>query len=225
MKEGLPINQIIQGDCLEVMKTLPDNSVDLTLTDIPYGVINRASSGLRNLDKGNADIMTFEISDFLKEIDRLTTGTIIVFCGNEQYSEIYRFFYSKQKLKKGTVRQIIWAKKNPSPMNGQYIYLSGTENAVWFKKRGGTFNAHCKKNVFQHPVGRSKLHPTEKNHELLKELILDNSNEGQIVFDPCCGSGSHLLVAKEASRNYMGIEISEEYCNIARERLRQKTLI
>ena len=225
MTKPLPINQVLQGDCLEVMKTLPDNSVDLTLTDIPYGVINRASSGLRNLDKGNADIMTFEISDFLKEIDRLTTGTIIVFCGNEQYSEIYRFFYSKQKLKKGTVRQIIWAKKNPSPMNGQYIYLSGTENAVWFKKRGGTFNAHCKKNVFQHPVGRSKLHPTEKNHELLKELILDNSNEGQIVFDPCCGSGSHLLVAKEASRNYMGIEISEEYCNIARERLRQKTLI
>jgi len=221
----MELNKVIQCDCLEVMKTLPDNSVDLTLTDIPYGVINRASSGLRNLDKGNADIMTFEISDFLKEIDRLTTGTIIVFCGNEQYSEIYRFFYSKQKLKKGTVRQIIWAKKNPSPMNGQYIYLSGTENAVWFKKRGGTFNAHCKKNVFQHPVGRSKLHPTEKNHELLKELILDNSNEGQIVFDPCCGSGSHLLVAKEASRNYMGIEISEEYCNIARERLRQKTLI
>ena len=221
----MELNKVIQCDCLEVMKTLPDNSVDLTLTDIPYGVINRASSGLRNLDKGNADIMTFEISDFLKEIDRLTTGTIIVFCGNEQYSEIYRFFYSKQKLKKGTVRQIIWAKKNPSPMNGQYIYLSGTENAVWFKKRGGTFNAHCKKNVFQHPVGRSKLHPTEKNHELLKELILDNSNEGQIVFDPCCGSGSHLLVAKEASRNYMGIEISEEYCNIARERLRQQTLI
>ena len=225
MNKGLPINQIIQGDCLEVMQELPDNSVDLTLTDIPYGVINRSSCGLRNLDKGNADIITFEVIDFLSAVYRLTSGTMIIFCGNEQYSEIYDFFNNKQKLKEGTVRQIIWAKNNPSPMNGQHIYLSGTENAVFFKKSGGTFNAHCKKNVFQHPVGRSKLHPTEKNHKLLKELILDNSNEQQIVFDPCCGSGSHLLVSKLLGRKFIGIEISPKYVKIARERLRQQKLL
>ena len=221
----MELNKVFNADCIEYMRTMQDSSVDLVLTDIPYGEINRASSGLRNLDKGNADIMTFEISDFLKEVYRLATSTIIIFCGNEQYSEIYKFFSDKQKLKKGTVRQVIWAKNNPSPMNGQHIYLSGTENAVWFKKRGGTFNAHCKKNVFQHPVGRSKLHPTEKNHKLLEELILDNSNEQQIVFDPCCGSGSHLLVSRQAGRNFIGVELSENYCKIARDRLSQKTLI
>lgn len=107
-------------------------------------------------------------------------------------------------------------------MNGQNIYLSGVENAVWFKKRGGTFNAYCKNTVFKYPCGKSKLHPTEKNHELLKELILDNSNMGDLVFDPCAGSGSHCLVAKENGRNYIGIELNEKYFGLAQERLQPK---
>lgn len=78
-------------------------------------------------------------------------------------------------------------------MNGKYIYLSGTENAIWFKKKGATFNAHCKSNVFRFPCGRGKLHPTEKNHDLIKDLILDNSNEGEVLFDPCAG-GVHICI-------------------------------
>ena len=205
---------------MEVMKTLQENSIDLTITDIPYGEVNRKSNGLRILNKGDADVITFEIMDFLKEVDRITKGTIIIFCGNEQYSNIYRYFSNKQKRKLGTVRQIIWAKSNPSPMNGQHIYLSGTENAVWFKNRGSIFNAHCKKNVFTYPCGRSKLHPTEKNHNLLRELILDNSNEGDVIFDPCCGSGSHCLIAKEINRKYIGIELDKEYFKIAEARIK-----
>ena len=197
------------------MKTMSDDCVDLTLTDIPYGVVNRDSNGLRNLNKEEADVMTFDLSDFLSEVYRVTSGTIIIFCSKEQISEIYKFFSDKQKKNKGTVRQLIWKKSNPSPMNGQHIYLSGIENAIWFKKKGATFNAHCKNTVFDFPCGRSKLHPTEKNHNLLKELILDNSNEQDIVFDPCAGSGSHLLVAKENNRHYLGVELNKEYFKIA----------
>ena len=193
--------------------------VNLTLTDIPYGVINRDDDGLRNLNKEQADIITFELENFLSEVYRVTSSTIIIFCSKEQISKIYQFFNDKQKQKLGTVRHIIWKKTNPSPMNGQYIYLSGIENAVWFKKKGGTFNAYCKNPVFEYPCGRSKLHPTEKNHNLLKELILDNSNEGDIVFDPCAGSGAHLLVAKENNRNWLGVELNREYFNIASQRL------
>ena len=201
------------------MKTMESNSVNLTLTDIPYGVVSRDDNGLRNLDKENADIMTFELKDFLLEAYRVTSGTIIIFCSKEQISEIYEFFNDKQKKKLGTVRQLIWEKTNPSPMNGQYIYLSGIENAVWFKKKGATFNAHCKNPIFKYSCGRSKLHPTEKNHELLKELILDNSDEDDIVFDPCTGSGSHLLVAMENNRRWLGIELREKYFDIAVDRL------
>lgn len=124
-----------------------------------------------------------------------------------------------KKNKKGTTRQLIWRKTNPSPMNGEYIYLSGIENAIWFKKKGGTFNARCKNTVFDFPCGRSKLHPTEKNHKLLEELILDNSNEGDIVFDPCSGSGSHLYVAKNNNRRYLGCELQQEWFDKSIERL------
>ena len=177
------------GDCLKLMKFLPDNSVNLTLTDIPYDGVNRASNGLRVLDKSKADIITFNLNEFLEEVYRVTKGTIIIFCGQNQLSEIFDYF----KVKDGTVRQLIWKKTNPSPMNGQHIYLSGIENAIWFKKRGSVFNAHCKNTVFEYPCGRSKVHPTEKNHDLLKELILDNSNENDIVFDPCLGSGTTAI--------------------------------
>lgn len=213
------MNKLIHGNCLDVLKNIPNDKVNLTLTDIPYGEVNRSDNGLRKLDKANADIETFDLQEFLKEVYRVTNGTIIIFCGKEQLSEIHKFFSDEQKKNKGTVRQLIWEKTNPSPMNGQHIYLSGIENAVWFKKRGGTFNAHCKNTVFRYPCGRSKLHPTEKNHDLLKELIIDNSNEGDLVLDPCMGSGSHLYVASNLGRNCIGIELDDDYFEIAKERI------
>lgn len=204
---------------MEVMKNMSSNSVNLTLTDIPYNEVNRSSNGLRVLDKEEADILTFDLKEFLSEVYRVTEGTIIIFCGMGQFSEIYNFFAEKQQKKEGTVRQLIWKKTNPSPMNGQFIYLSGIENMVWFKKKGGTFNAHCKNTIFEYPCGRSKQHPTEKNHKLLEELILDNSDAGDLVFDPCCGSGSHLLVARNTGRDFFGVELNDKYFNIAQDRL------
>ena len=208
---------LFHADCLDIMKEMDDNSVDFTLTDIPYDAVNRDSNGLRNLNKGNADIITFDLDEFLKQVYRVTSNSICIFCGKEQFSQIYQFF---DNINKGTVRPIIWEKTNPSPMNGQYIYLSGVEMGVWYKKQGAkTFNAHCKNTVFHYPNGRSKLHPTEKNHALLEDLIKDNTNEGQIIFDPCCGSGSHCFVAENLGRKYIGIELDKNYFNVATERM------
>lgn len=212
---------IFNADCMELMSSIKQGGVfDVTLTDIPYDMVNRKDNGLRNLNKDKADIITFNLNSFLDEIYRLTSGSIIIFCGVNQVSQIYNYFADKQKNKQGTTRQLIWKKTNPSPMNGQYIYLSGIENAIWFKKRGATFNAHCKNTVFEFPSGRSKIHPTEKNHELLKDLILDNSNEGDIIFDPCAGSLAHCLVAKENGRRYVGCELNEQYFELGVKRMR-----
>ena len=209
---------LFNKNCMELLPLIGGGTIDLTLTDIPYDSVNRSSNGLRNLDKGNADILTFDLQNFLDELYRVTKGTIIIFCGMNQVSDIFNYFDKYAKDHKGTVRQLIWKKTNPSPMNGDYIYLSGVENAVWFKKKGGVFNAHCKSNVFEYPCGRSKNHPTEKQHDLLKDLILDNSNENQVIFDPCCGSGSHCLVAKENNRLFLGCELTTEYFNVAKNR-------
>ena len=83
---------IYNCDCIEFMSKMENNSVDLILTDIPYNGINRESHGLRNLDKGKADILTFELSTFLAECYRITKSSIIIFCGANQVSDIFNFF-------------------------------------------------------------------------------------------------------------------------------------
>lgn len=214
----MEINKIYNDDCMTFMVDMEDNSVDFTLTDIPYDVVNRESNGLRNLNKEQADEKTFELGEFLNEVYRVTKNSICIFCGKEQFSEIYAYFAGK----KGTVRPIIWEKTNPSPMNGQYIYLSGVEVAVWFKKSGAkTFNAHCKNTVFRHPNGKRKFHPTQKNMALFKELILDNSNPNDVIFDPCVGSGTTCIAAIETGRRYVGVELFEEYYNTCVSRVEE----
>ena len=189
------------------MKQMEDNSVDFTLTDIPYNVVNRQSNGLRNLDKGFADELTFNLQEFLDNVYRVSKNSICIFCSKEQFSEIYAYFASK----KGTTRPIVWEKTNPSPMNGEYVYLSGIELAVWFKKQGArVFNARCKNTVFRFSNGARKIHPTQKNVDLFKELIQDNTNEGDIVFDPCIGSGTTAVAARNLHRNYMGFELNKD---------------
>lgn len=212
----MDINKIYHTDCMAFMQQMAENAVDFSLTDIPYNAVNRSSNGLRNLDKQDADVLTFSLPEFLEKLLFVTKNSLVIFCGKEQFSEIFAYFAAQ----KGTVRPIIWEKSNPSPMNGQYVYLSGVEMGVWFKKSGSkVFNAHCKNTVFKHPNGRSKEHPTEKNHRLLEELILDNTHLGDTVFDPCMGSGSHLLVAKQLGRQFLGCEIHQPYYQIAQKRL------
>ena len=207
---------IRKGDCVKLLTELADNSVDFTLTDIPYDEVNRDSNGLRNLDRGKADILTFDLDKFLVEVYRVSKNGVCIFCSREQFSQIYNFFASKE----GTVRPIVWEKTNPSPMNGQFVYLSGVEFAVWFKKaNAGVFNAHCKNTVFRYPSGTSKYHPTEKNHDLLKELLLDNTNEGDLVLDTCMGSGSTGVVCIELNRNFIGMELDDTYFKMIQERL------
>lgn len=209
-------NKLILGDCIKEMRTMSDNSVDFTLTDIPYNAVSRESNGLRNLDKGKADELAFDLDEFLDEVYRVSKNSVCIFCGKEQFSTIFEYFASK----KGTTRCVVWQKSNPSPMNGQYIYLSGVELAVWYKKSGATvFNAHCKNTVFKYPNGSTKYHPTEKNHKMLEDLILDNTNENDIVFDPCMGSGSCGIVSKKLNRKFYGIEIDETYFNTAKARI------
>lgn len=77
-----------------------------------------------------------------------------------------------------------------------------------------------KSNVFNFPCGRGKLHPTEKNHDLIKDLILDNSNEGEILFDPCAGGGTHLYLGSLLNRKVIGSELSEEYFEIIKDRFK-----
>jgi len=211
-------NKIICADCLTVMRDMPDNSVDMILTDIPYSGVNRNSSGLRNLNKGDADIVNFDIEDMLKSFIRICKGSFYIFCGYKQISQIF----DKLEASSISTRMIIWEKTNPSPMNGEHIYLSGIEKAVYGKKKNATFNGHCLNTVFRFPAQNDKIHPTQKNTKLFKRLIEISSNENDIIFDPFIGSGTTALACVQMNRRFIGIEISEAYCQIARARIEKE---
>lgn len=114
---GIPKGfQLIHGDAIEEMKKIPDSSIDLCLTDIPYMEVNRNSNGIRNLDKGIADILNHSIESLLNEIIRITKGSIYIFCGIEQISEIRKILVNRGI----STRLGIWEKTNPSPSSNRY---------------------------------------------------------------------------------------------------------
>lgn len=206
---------LYNGDCLELMNEIPNGSVDLALTDIPYGKVNRKSNGLRNLDKGKADIVTFDLKELTETLCDKTKGSIYMFCGTEQVSTI-----RAKMVEKGlSTRLCIWEKTNPSPMNGQVIWLSGIECCVYGKKKNATFNEHCKNTVFRFPTVKGKLHPTQKPIDLMKYLIEVSSNENDTVLDPFMGSGSTGVACVNTNRNFIGIELDKNYFDIAKCRI------
>jgi len=212
----LELNKIYCMDCLEGMKMIPDNYVDLILTDIPYGETNRCKeSGLRSLKKHDADIINFNLNNLLIEINRITKGSIYIFCGAEQISTIRKYFRSNGLI----TRNFVWKKTNPSPMNGEHHWLSSIENGVYAKNSGATFNEFCKGVVFEYPNGSSKRHPTEKNEDLIKYFVQVSSNINDIICDPFMGSGTTASAAIKLNRNFIGFELSQKYCDIANKRL------
>ena len=126
------IDKVYNCDCLELIQAMKEQGIvaDCLLTDIPYDEVNRESNGLRNLDKEDADALTFDLDEYLKAVYEVVKGVYIIFCGTEQVSQI-RSFFAKNDC---TTRLLIWEKTNPSPMNGEYVYVSGVECAVYAKR-------------------------------------------------------------------------------------------
>ena len=211
--------QLYNGDCLEIMKDIPDKSVDMVLTDIPYGEVNRVKeSGLRKFKKGIADEVTFDLHELLLELNRVCKGSIYIFCGIEQVSEIRKFFRKNGLL----TRLCIWEKNNPSPINCQYHWMSSIECCVYAKNKGATFNEYYKSCVWRNPRGKGKIHPTEKPLKLFQYLVETSSNEGDLVLDVCMGSGTTGVACVNTNRNFIGIELDKGYFDIAKNRIEEE---
>jgi len=209
--------KLYNDDCMKVLPTLADGSISLTLTDIPYDEVNRKSGGLRNLDKSHADIITFPLDEFIDEVVRVTSGSIYIFCGSVQVSHI-----RNRLIEHGlSVRHCIWEKTNPSPMNGQYMWLSSIENCIFARKHGAYFNPNerCKSAVWKCATEKYKGHPTPKPIELMERLIQASSKRGDTVFDPCMGSGAVGIAAKKTKRKFIGVEMDKHYFDITQERV------
>jgi len=203
------------GDCLEILPTLADGSVQCVVTDIPYGEVSQKSSGLRKLDRGNADTCNLDLSTMVDELVRVCSGSFYIFCGTEQISELVSHF----RQHKITTRVGAWEKSNPSPMNGTRLWISGLEFCVFARKANATFNEHCQKALWRAPSGHAKVHPTQKPTALMERLIKASTNPGDTVLDNTMGSGTTGIACRNTGRKFIGIEVDPEYFALARERI------
>lgn len=215
-------------DCMKVLPTIEDKSIQCIITDLPYDGVSKKgaerakySGQLRKIDKGKADILTFNLEDFIDEVTRVSNGCIYLFCGINQISKIYSYF-ENEKSKEFMVRLCVWHKSNPSPMNGQHMYLNSTEYIIFAKRRRTKFNGRCIHNVFEFPTTRSKIHPTEKPIPLLRQMILDSTEKFDVVADFCGGSFSTGMASLELDRNFIGVEVGKEWFELGKERIINK---
>jgi DNA modification methylase len=170
---------------------------------------------LRNLDKQTADVVGFNLKCLVGELNRICNGSIYIFCGTKQISEL---LFLLEELKMST-RIAFWEKPNPSPMNGQNIWLSGVEVCAYAKKKNAIFNEHCKSAVWKNVSTRSKIHPTQKPVELFERLIKASSNEQNLVLDCFAGSGTTAIAAENTNRKWICIEQLQEYADKAVNRI------
>lgn len=212
MKVEIGSATLYLGDCMGILPTL--DKVDAVITDPPYGEVNRKSSGLRNLDKGVADVADFEIKELASLLAKYGSS-VYVWCGIEQISELRLAMVNLGM----SSRLCIWEKTNPSPMNGQHLWLSSIETCVFGKQAGATFNEHCVSPVFRLPTEPKEYHPTAKPIHLMERLIRASTNEGMTVIDPFMGSGTTGMAAIHMGRKFIGIEREPKYFDIACERI------
>ncbi len=227
--------KLYNQDCLETLKTIPDNSIDLVVTDCPYLIVQGGCTNLNlgfrgftdnynNIKKGKIfkhnDI---KFSEWLPELYRVVKPQthIYIYISARNIKELQQ---EAEKVGFTFQQIIIWKKNNTTPNR---YYLNSYEMILMLRKgKAKSIKNMGTKNILEinNILGGKKTHPTEKPVELNKILIENSSNEGQVVLDPFMGTGSTGVAARELKRDFIGIEIDEKYFNIAKERLSTEQL-
>ncbi|HPI19094.1 MAG TPA: site-specific DNA-methyltransferase [Candidatus Kapabacteria bacterium] len=229
--------QLFNDDCLNILKLIPEKSIDLIFADPPYnlsgeGYLTTQNGKVAKLNKGDWDIIE-DIHKFNEEwiqecIHVLSdTGTIWISGTLHNHPSVGVVL---KKLGLWIINDVIWFKRNATPLLSSNRLAPSTE-LIWVasKSKKYLFNYDIAKkinggkqmkNLWEINAERHKTkHPTEKPESLLQRIILLGSNEGQTVLDPFTGSGTTGVVAKKLNRNFIGIEKSKEYYEIAKNRI------
>lgn len=221
------------------MVDIPDKSIDLILTDPPYLISKKSgfnSGGAWNnaedkrlqktppkTDFGEWDKKEIDFYTVFKEFYRVLkpSGTLICFF------DIWKMQCLKQIAEENKFKQlrlIRWDKTNPVPVNSKLNYLSNaTEYALTCVKGGKpTFHSEYNPGVFKYPICSGKertSHPTQKPLNFMQELLKIHTNEGDMVLDPFMGSGTTGAACVNMNRDFIGIELDEQYYQIAEQRI------
>ena len=220
--------KLYHGDCLEVMKNIEDGSVDLVVTDPPYEIATTGAGIYKQADKqyvkelnGMKDGFSEEVLDELCRV--MKKINIYFFCSQKQIIPLLDYFVKKKKCNWNILS---WHKTNPIPACGNK-YLTDTEFILFFREKGvkvyGSFDT--KRTWYATPLNQSDKkkygHPTVKPLSILENLVMNSSQEGEVVLDCFMGSGSTGVAALNTNRNFIGIELDEGYFKIAQNRLEE----
>lgn len=231
---------LIKGDCLEHLKDIKSNSIDLVLIDPPY-LISR-DSNYKNINNNTSDFLAkkYNISiDFgdwdkeelnwvnlLEEYKRILKkgGTLIIFYDIWKLNDIKEI---ADNLKLKQPRVCLWQKNNPVPINSSVNYLSNVnEYFISFVKSGKpTFNSKYDNGFYKYPIchGKERLdHPTQKPLKLIMDLVEKHSNVGDLVLDSFAGTGTVGEACQILNRNFILIEKDEKYFELIKQRLDKK---
>jgi len=220
---------IFHGDCREILPTLDSGSIDLVLTDPPYGISwrsNRRSVNARYdpiaLDDGATSIVEL----VRPALSKLKNSKHVYVFGLTDWGDLpvcgsCELIWDKGALGMGDL-SLPWAKSHEPIAFAVYTnrpsaIAKGAGNGVARMRRGTVLR-------YPRPQNERAGHPTPKPVELLRELIEMSTRFGEVVLDPYMGSGSTLLAARMESRRAIGIEIEERYCEIAAKRLQQSVM-
>lgn len=245
--------KLLQGDCLELMKELPDKSIDMILCDLPYGVLNKKNPNAKwdsvipfpllwteyeRIIKDNGAIVLFGsgmfTADLMKSNCKLWKYNLIWKKGNRPTG----FLNAKKQPLRICEDICVFYKKQPT-YNPQFTIgekchrRGGAGNSITKQGRNGCYGEFKTTEVIltnlkyplslidipkEHP---QKHHPTQKPVALLEYLIKTYTNENEVVVDNCMGSGSTGVACVNTGRKFIGIELDENYFNIAKDRIEQ----
>jgi len=221
------INKVHCGNCLEIMKNIEDKSIDLVLTDPPYG-INYLSPWTDNhsrLENDGFDIWKSQLSLWLKEFNRVLTdtGCCCCCCGGGGGKTPVTALFTVEAIKHfSLIQTLVWKKF----IGLGWKYRPAYENIIVLSKNPDNYNFYdtSKKcsNVIEginQDIPNSEEHPTQKPIELMKHLLRIHSKENDLILDPFLGSGTTAVACIETGRKWIGIEISPEYTAIAQKRI------
>ena len=243
--------KLLQGDCLELMKEIPEKSIDMILCDLPYGVLNKNN---KNAQWDN--ILPFD--KLWKQYERIIkdNSCVALFCDGLFMAEL---MVSNKKMWK---YNLVWNKIIPSGfLNANRMPLRETEEIAVFYKKQPIYNAQKSIGEKNHSKGKVKenknnnygkckfvdnseklgnmkcptslisfskthpsqmIHPTQKPVALLEYLIKTYTNENMVVLDNCMGSGSTGVACINTKRKFIGIELDQNYFNIAKKRIEDR---
>ena len=224
---------ILRGDSKEIIKRIPDNSIDFILTDPPYNLGQHSTGNIplpgrsaMNNDVAEWDLIDFNPEEWADEFIRILkpTGNLFIFTS---YNQLGRW-YNCLDHKFDTSNFMVWHKTNPAPKIFKAGFLNSCEMifTCWNKKHTWNFISQSEMhNFIESPICMrperlsDPKHPTQKPVAILKKMIEIATNKNDIIFDPFMGVGSMGVAALSLDRRFIGVEIDENYFNAAKKRI------